>query len=73
MSGVIAKCRVCSRTFDPPPGTSRRGHWRLCPSCRRPPMHQQHDPPSQCSQCGRELRAGGRDLCLSCALGSSVL
>jgi hypothetical protein len=65
--------RRCGRRFPCAPGITTAGRSGLCPTCRRNGNYQQQDTPTRCSQCGREVRAGGRDLCLGCALDYAAL
>ena len=64
---VIVTCRTCGQEFAPDHSAIVAGSWRTCPACRPAPTETR-----RCTACGRVLRAGTRDVCLSCA-GLSVV
>jgi hypothetical protein len=67
MSTFVVACRQCGQEFTPSSASIKAGSWKVCPSCSPKPVGETH-----CRECGRILRAGGRDLCLQCA-GLSIM
>ena len=68
MPGVVTTCRLCGQEFEPDRDAIVAGVWHTCPACRPQPVEE-----NRCERCSRVLRAGNRSLCLSCAMGGSLL
>jgi hypothetical protein len=73
MSTITSQCRTCGASYEPDRTAILAGSWRTCPICRPVVAPPPDDQGARCRGCGRQLRAGKRDVCLGCLLGGPPL